>query len=254
LLIAALVEVAAATAFAQNRASTPASGPTGTEEKASTPNPAARPDGSDGPLSVFVHVRVAGDAEIGDGVRLEQRSSGNGDWTAVCVAPCDAELPAVGAYRVTGDGIAPSGAFQLDRSERDMIIVHPTSRGHATGGYWAMGVGGVVALAGIAVLASVSEPSSNYDNGAAEIGPAMGAVAEKLLGGSMVVGGGIAALVGLVLALPFPRESTVETHPSDAAKAGARPAAALRLSAWTSSSPNGRTRPFAGFPVFTVRF
>ena len=111
---------------------------------------------------------------MGDRVHLEQRSPGRGDWTAVCAAPCDAELPAEGSYRVTGDDMAPSGAFQLDRSEHELIIVHPTSRGHAIGGYWAMGAGGVVAMAGVAVMASVSQPSSNYDNGAAELGPALG--------------------------------------------------------------------------------
>jgi hypothetical protein len=103
--------------------------------------------------SVFVHL----DAD--DGVALESIAPGSERWAVACTAPCDAQVPTVNAYRVSGEGIRRSRPFELAVSpglgQHIVIHVSPASkRGFVAGiallstGAVALGVGAGVYLDG----------------------------------------------------------------------------------------------------------
>jgi hypothetical protein len=78
------------------------------------------------------------------GARLELSldSVHPGGWDTICTAPCDAEAPSDGAYRIAGAGLRASKLFTLRAraGEHEELLVHPASKAWYALGWVAFGV------------------------------------------------------------------------------------------------------------------
>lgn len=96
---------------------------------------------------------------------LYRRDVGGTGWRLVCRSPCDQDLPATGAYRVEGNGIARSREVSLNTDERTRSVnlhVDPASvAGTALGGVM-ISVGVLAAYIGL--LVAVADGSSSSRN------------------------------------------------------------------------------------------
>jgi hypothetical protein len=108
--------------------------------------------------TAWLHVEGPSDTEV------LGRSGRRAEWTPVCRAPCDQELPLAWEYRVRGGGIKASGAFELEAFEGQSVVVHvdPASKGWFIAGVVTMSTAGVAAVASLflRVLATLGCPSN----------------------------------------------------------------------------------------------
>jgi hypothetical protein len=203
---------------------------------------------------VWVHIEGSDDAT------LEQDTTGNDDWAAVCTAPCDRQVSTAYWYRIAGGGIKASSQFTLRGpiGAHETLTVSPASKGWFIAGIVAVPVGGLVAYVGLIVglagslgQAASQSNGSNGSTGNTQASNVSGGVAA--VGWTMLAVGGIAAIGGLVLAISNWKTSVQQD-------AGAQTAAlneAWRLPAptWREASPEQRaTPPAPALPVFTGTF
>jgi hypothetical protein len=52
------------------------------------------------------------------------RSAKGAEWTPVCRAPCDEEVPLAWEYRVQKAGMKASGGFELEAFAGETVVVH----------------------------------------------------------------------------------------------------------------------------------
>ena len=140
------------------------------------------------PHSVFVHVDTPEPVEL-QGETDEKRRP----FSTICVSPCDTVVPAVGQYRISGDGIRPSRRFVLPEGAiHDTMVVSPKSS-------LAFGAGIVLTVVGAAALGlgalglifSRFDDSPDGSNDQTGRNVAIG----LMLGGGAVAGGGAALIV-----------------------------------------------------------
>jgi hypothetical protein len=79
-----------------------------------------------------------------------------GHWQEVCVAPCQVRLDPNSSYRVSGDGLVPSGTFMLPRNEDRVRVDARMGSSPARVGGMLLTAGGIgsLALGGLALLAT----------------------------------------------------------------------------------------------------
>jgi hypothetical protein len=56
-------------------------------------------------------------------VTLEVLSQEDTRWRPLCVAPCDADVPLMGTYRVVDRGMLPSGPLELEAAPGDSVVL-----------------------------------------------------------------------------------------------------------------------------------
>jgi hypothetical protein len=194
-----------------------------TAEPSPAPSPASSPSGG----AVWVHVEGA------DGARLEQDTTGDGDWTAICDAPCDRSLPAGFDYRVAGGGLRASGRVTLQGTPgaRETLHVTPASSGWFVAGVTGMAIGGGTAYVGLFLGIFGSFGYTKTSGGTSTyVGPSPGLATA---GWTMVAAGGVVALGGLALTL-----SNVRSGVTQDLDGGAPP-----------SEPTGNASPQAATPA-----
>jgi hypothetical protein len=137
------------------------------------------------------------------GVYVELRSSSRsvridrvlspGNTFPVCFAPCRQVLPRDGVYVIAGEGVRVTSQFVLpDDRDRVVLDVNPGSSGQLVGGVVLAGGGLLTAYLGLLVLAASSLQGFGGDSTApTNSGPG------RTVGGSMMVGGLLAGLLGL---------------------------------------------------------
>lgn len=120
-------------------------------------------------------------------------------YDPVCTAPCEADVPARGRYRVRGEGMVQSSAFHLPQGEpRVGLQVNGGSLGGVVGGVVMMGFGIVaMSIGGIFMLVGASERAPNDGSGTE-------------IGGAITLGAG-AGLTGLGLYLVLANQTDVRT-------------------------------------------
>ena len=156
--------------------------------------PAAFADGDEPGPTVHVDAPAA--------VTLEAKDAGT--WTPVCAAPCDLTLSTHVVYRIAGPGVLPSDPFLLrpDDGGNVHLVPHVATRGRQTAG-WIMvasGMLGVLAGGFLTVYASgantCDRPVPGYGGGP----PCNTYVGWRDASIGVMVGGGLTAVVGAVLA------------------------------------------------------
>jgi hypothetical protein len=101
-------------------------------------------------------------------MRLDRRHDASSPWIQVCWSPCDTRTWAHDTYRVVGEGIEPSKAFDLPAAQNGKVHlrVKPASQAKRLGGMGLLGGGGVLALAGIIGIAAGHSPSQTFSTDA----------------------------------------------------------------------------------------
>jgi hypothetical protein len=118
------------------------------DDKASTPAP-AKP--ADAPVSDDALVDVHVDSPVP--VSLERRTPGATTWENVCTTPCDVKTSTVSEYRIVGTDLNDSKPFMIDGTkEKVNLSVVPGSKARADAGLYILVGGGIVTIAGVAVM------------------------------------------------------------------------------------------------------
>jgi hypothetical protein len=202
------------------------------KRRASRPPPQAAPAPEPAPMvgrRARVHIVASGGSTY-----LYRQAAGTTDYVTACEAPCDLELPLGDSYKIGGNGLTTTPAFQLqERADGTVLLdVRGANWLGIVGGWTLIGVGGTVAYAGL-LLAGASD--DHDDNG----GTALGCIGV----------GGAALALGIVMYL---NSSTTDVMQP---KLGSSKDAFVRRPVWRSaSSEQGRAAP-ATFPVlFEQRF
>ena len=132
-------------AFAQDTAA-----PSTSDDKPSSTAP-SKPASTETPASDETMVDVHIDSP--SPVSLERRAAGSQTWEHVCTSACDVKTPTLAEYRVVGSELNPSKPFMIDGSKGKVTLhVAPGSKSKADAGLWILVAGGVVLIAGVAVL------------------------------------------------------------------------------------------------------
>lgn len=224
------------------------------------PPPATGPSTPSGPAlggpSVWVHIDGSEEA------RLEQDVTGYRDWRLVCRAPCDMQVPTGKDYRITGDGLRPSGPFALQGREgdRETVEVNGASKGWFVfgvvlggAGVVGAGIGLYVALIG-AVVSSADSTATSYGNTPATTSDRKtGEDAEKV-GFTIAAAGAAAGVAGLVLIIANFR--TGVSQDVAAGKAAQNDSwTKLPVPTWRTATPEQRALPpSVGFPLVSGTF
>ena len=187
------------------------------------------------------------------GVRLEGRADENYQWLRMCDAPCDAKVPLEREYRVVGDGLRASSAFEIQAKAGDRVVltVDPASGMAHTGGVVLGVVGGVAALIGVVIL-------DFYYVMPALVGAGSTGSDSSRNAGFVVTLGGIAALVVGSIVMARSSESRISVTRPVHDGIGDLPSAP-RAAMWNEIAPHATpvmpgARAAAGAPVFTVAF
>lgn len=137
--------------------------PYGASPGASSSPAPAEPEPAAPELPPGQRVRVHIDSQ--KPVILYRRDVGGTGWRLVCRSPCDQDLPASGAYRVEGNGVARSREVSLNTDERTRSVnlhVDPASVAGAALGGVMISVGVLAAYIGL--LVAVADGSSSSRN------------------------------------------------------------------------------------------
>ena len=86
-------------------------------------------------------------------VALQSHAEGESQWSTVCTAPCDRELPLDADYRVAAEHLRTSATLRLNalRGEHLTLDVHPVSQRKHTTGAVLLGTGIVLFVIGDAM-------------------------------------------------------------------------------------------------------
>jgi hypothetical protein len=166
------------------------------------------------------------------GVRLQQDTTGDHDWTTVCSARCDRQLPTDYAYRIVGGGLVASRPFTLDAPDGgfEVLEVHGASKVVSTGGLVMLGIGVTVGVGGLFVGGLA------YSWSCGIIGSSSCERKYPPWFGTVVVGGAALAAVGLVVALDNARTSVVQ-HVKAGETPSPSPDSLPRMPTWRQDSP-----------------
>ncbi len=177
-----------------------AAGPAPTPVSPTAPQPlpsSPPPKPPSGPL-ILVHV------EASRRVSLMRREPDNGEWITACESPCDQQLPLNNEYRLAGSGVTQSGEFELEGKpgQRVVITANVGSTAGLTGGLIVAGVGLLVTIVGLEVLATAAAVN-NID--CATTTTSTGSCSSKSGGvgvGLVITLGGVAAMaIGGIIAI-----------------------------------------------------
>lgn len=89
---------------------------------------------------------------------LQRDTTGRGDWTTICSAPCNRDVPTYGKYRVVdqyvGEGMKASGTFVLRAApgERESVVVNGASSSAFVAGLLCLTVGAPLSLFSAVVI------------------------------------------------------------------------------------------------------
>jgi hypothetical protein len=211
-----------------------------------TPSPVPPPPRPPLRSSATVWVHMEGPDEA----RLQEDTTGDGNWQTVCAPPCDAQLPVAPDYRIEGGGLKTSSVFKIAGApgEHVTITVNGGSKAWFVLGIVITPIGGLLALIGsvIGLAGSVAASEPGAGQQAANNVAATGWV-------TFAVGG--AALVGGIL-LIINNAKTSTTQESSGGQAGAIQTDAWRHApAWREASPELKAMPpVVGVPLWTGRF
>jgi hypothetical protein len=136
-------------------------------------------------------------------------------WTPACVAPCAEKLDPRFSYRVSGDGLVPSGPFLLPQGRESVVV--DARMGSAYGRVGGMLIGGAgvgaLLLGGVALVATPILEDRNVGSPALRTG--------VLAGGVGLVGIGVLAVgTGLWLWLHNGTQVRLDALPTTASHAG----------------------------------
>ena len=180
-------------------------------ERAAAPAPAPVPTGpaplpSSAPPPKITGPTILVHIDSTRRVSLMRRAPENGEWITACESPCDMQLPLNNEYRIAGSGVTQSSEFDLDGQPGQRVVIKAnvgTTAG-LTGGLIITGVGLLVAIVGLYVIAgaaavnSVSCVNGKDTSTGASCSTSGGGVAV----GVVLVLGGVAAMgIGGVIAL-----------------------------------------------------
>ncbi len=197
---------------------------------------------------VWVHL------EGPDEARLEQDTTGQGDWQQVCSPPCNIQLPTGLDYRIQGGNIKASQVFHLTGNQGDHVTVNVNAGSKA---WFVIGIvitpiGAIVALVGfftglIGSLGAATASSTTYGS----------STTTQTNWNSVAAGGwttfaiGAAALVGGIVLIVTNSKTTTSQEVSG----GPSPDAWLRAPVWREASPEQRAMPqVTGVPLWSGRF
>jgi hypothetical protein len=195
--------------------------------------------------TVWVHVDGAEGAEI-------QQDAGDDEWTMVCSAPCDLQLPAGRNYRIGGGGLRASRPFHLAGAPGDHvnIDVNASSTSWFVMGIVIVPVGGLVMVIGLAVGlvgSIVSATTTGVDQSNASSAAGAGWVTFALGAGAMV--GGIVLIVNNAHSSVTQSMAGVQTGllvQGDAWK---------RVPTWRDATPEQKALPpVVGLPLWSAKF
>jgi hypothetical protein len=113
--------VSAGHAYADDPAPPPPAPPLLLEPLPQPPPPTVVPS-APRPPTVRVHLTVSRP------VTLEILSPEETRWHPVCAAPCDAEVPLEGVYRVVDHGMLPSGPLEIEARPGDLVVLDVSVR------------------------------------------------------------------------------------------------------------------------------
>jgi hypothetical protein len=203
------------------------------------------------PTNAFAQRSVQVHIDAPAGVRLQQDTTGDRDWTTVCSAPCDKELPKGNTYRVVGGGVVASSAFTLNAPDggSEVLEVQGASKAMRAVGAAALGTGVTVGIGALFVGGLA------YSWSCGILGSSNPCERRYPLWFAPVVGGGIAlAAIGLVLVLDNARTNAVQ-HVKVAETPSPPPDSLLRMPTWREASPQQTSLPAVlGIPLASGRF
>jgi hypothetical protein len=186
----------------------------------------------------------------GDSIVSLERREGRSRVFA-CTAPCDAELPLSGLYRVVGPGVRATPSFRLNAQPGEHIVVDATtaSKGGFAGGIVLTSVGGFSFLLGALVLLTVAtaDAADSASGGSHDDGNA------GTVGLGMLVGGAVAVVVG-VLVLTSNRHSKVDQRNGGALPDHSRDDAWRRVPQWRDDKSASGLPKAVGVPIFEQAF
>jgi len=209
---------------------------------AQSPGTSATPTREQDAPRVLVHVAGASDA------LLQQDARGDGNWTTVCTGSCDTLLPLGPAYRIDGDGMRTSSAFNLDAAAGGHVTlaVCPGRTGR-----FALGI--VLEPAGFAALVgglfwawtSLATGGGSEANEPPPPSPTPGYV---------VAGLGAAAIIGGIVLIVH--DATTDVQQQNSARANpVPPSSSATAPVWREPTPEERALPVATVaPLWGVRF
>jgi hypothetical protein len=178
-----------------------------------SPAPAAGPAAG----KVWMHIEGSQVAE------LQRDTTGDGNnWETVCTAPCDKAVPAQSGYRIVGEGIRDSAAFEVTgtNGERQTLSVDEGSRSGFVLGIVGTAAGGVALGVGlIVVLVSALARSIDNADGVSSTGAHSSETA-----GWVISGVGTAGLVGGIVLMVSNGRTRVSQGSATASSAASLPA------------------------------
>jgi hypothetical protein len=177
-------------------------------------------------------------------VTLEVLSPEELRWRPLCVAPCDADVPLEGVFRVVDHGMVPSGGLELEARPGDTVVLDVNART-----YEQQRTGRRLTITG-------------YIAGAVGLGLEVGALAVDSSSDAQPVllwaGVGAAAL-----AIACTISSYILLEPTNLSQSSASPTAPrvaretnpwARLPVWRESDGARGAAPTTNMPLFSLRF
>ena len=194
--------------------------------RAAAPPPVAAPS----VRTVTVHI----DSERA--ARLEVRAANGSSWIPLCNAPCDAAVPLVATYRITGDGMRATPPFGLDGAPGGSVAIEiePASKAGFVGGIVLISASPIVSIVGLFVLVA---QSTEHSSSGSTAGIALS------LGGLVGVGAGVFLLVG--------NSSSKETQTVRGLGENPPKTTARREPTWKDFGPVAPAPPQLTVPLFT---
>jgi hypothetical protein len=204
--------------------------------------------------TAFVHL----DAD--QAIVLESLSDQGGwpHWSAVCTAPCDAELPLRHEYRLAGGDMRPTRPFGLAANPGQHVVLHvsPASKGAFTAGVVLTSVGGAAIAVGLVVLLFGAL-------GACEQTDVFGDCLQSQANTGVETAGAIVSLagVGLLIGGIILTVTNARSHETQLVSELVRPALARPETAWlrgplwhdSVKDVSGTPKPI-GLPLFSGSF
>ncbi len=137
-------------------------------------------------------------------LEVDHRGPGVLAWEQVCTSPCDIPVPALGQYRVRGQGLTSSAPFTLNPVRESAVLqVSPGNKKKERTGWFVIGGAGAAVVAG-AVLAAVGTGEGQVagQGGPGDSGMTSSAKVNFYLAGTaLIVAGLVAGVYGGSLVL-----------------------------------------------------
>ncbi len=179
-------------AFAQPTAPRPGEDKVG--EETAKPDADKKPVEDKNPPVQSDDANVALHVESPVPVSVERRAPGGGTWENVCTTPCDVKSSSVAEYRIVGEGLNESKPFMIDGTkEKVNIYVAPGSTSRANTGLYILVAGGLITIAGVAVIFLASDKHGVFTSDGQTHPAHLNAI---FFGGALVMAGVATGLFG----------------------------------------------------------